>query len=58
LVLVRFGGLGSKHKPPGTEWIIAHDRDREHSMMDILLLALAFGFFAAAIGYTYVCERL
>jgi hypothetical protein len=27
-------------------------------MMDVLLLALAFGFFALAIGYTYACERL
>ena len=27
-------------------------------MMDILMLALAFGFFALAIGYTYACERL
>jgi len=27
-------------------------------MMDILMLTLAFGFFALAIGYTYACERL
>jgi len=27
-------------------------------MMDILMLALGFGFFAVAIGYTYACERL
>ena len=33
-------------------------RNREHSMMDVLMLALAFGFFAAAIAYTYACERL
>jgi hypothetical protein len=31
---------------------------KEHSMMDVLMLALAFGFFALAIGYTYACERL
>lgn len=30
----------------------------EHAMMDILMVALAFAFFAAAIGYTYACERL
>jgi hypothetical protein len=30
----------------------------EHPMMDILMVALAFAFFAAAIGYTYACERL
>jgi hypothetical protein len=27
-------------------------------MLDILMLALAFGWFALAIGYTYACERL
>jgi hypothetical protein len=32
--------------------------DQEQTMMDILMLALAAGFFALAIGYTYACERL
>jgi len=27
-------------------------------MLDLLLLALAAGFFAAGIGYAYACERL
>jgi len=31
---------------------------RSNPMMDILMLALGFGFFALAIGYTYACERL
>lgn len=31
---------------------------RSISMMDILMLALGFGFFALAVGYTYACERL
>jgi hypothetical protein len=30
----------------------------ENPMLDILMLALAFGLFAAGIGYAYVCERL
>ena len=30
----------------------------EHSMMDVIVLGLAFGFFALAIGYAHVCERL
>ena len=30
----------------------------EHPMLDIVMLALAFGFFAAGIGYAYACERL
>lgn len=33
-------------------------RNKEHSMMDFLMIALAIGFFALGIGYTYVCERL
>jgi hypothetical protein len=33
-------------------------RDKEHLMLDIVMLALGLGFFAVAIGYTYVCERL
>jgi hypothetical protein len=32
--------------------------DQEQTMLDILMLALAAGFFALAIGYTYACERL
>jgi hypothetical protein len=31
---------------------------RNTPMLDILMLALALGFFALAIGYTYACERL
>jgi hypothetical protein len=31
---------------------------RETSMLDLLMLILGLGFFAAAIGYTYACERL
>lgn len=33
-------------------------RIEEHTMLDILMLALAAGFFALAVGYTYACERL
>jgi hypothetical protein len=33
-------------------------RNEEHLMMDVLMLALGFGFFALAIAYTYACERL
>jgi hypothetical protein len=34
------------------------ERNKENPMMDILMLALGFGFFALAVGYTYACERL
>jgi hypothetical protein len=27
-------------------------------MLDIIMLALGFGFFVVAVGYTYACERL
>ena len=31
---------------------------RNDPMLDILMLALALGFFVAGIGYAYACERL
>jgi hypothetical protein len=33
-------------------------RGKEFLMLDIVMLALGFGFFAAGIGYAYACERL
>jgi hypothetical protein len=38
-------------------WPADHDA-QEHLMLDIAMLALGLGFFAAAVGYTYACERL
>jgi hypothetical protein len=38
--------------------IVAQRATRSNAMMDVLMLALAFGLFALAIGYTYACERL
>jgi hypothetical protein len=35
--------------------IIPH---QERAMLDILMLVLGLGFFAASIGYAYACERL
>jgi hypothetical protein len=32
--------------------------DKEHTMFDILMLALGLSFFVLAVGYTYACERL
>ena len=37
---------------------LAATTHRNISMLDILMLALAFGFFVAGIGYAYACERL
>ena len=33
-------------------------RDWRTLMWDVVMLALGLGFFAAGIGYAYVCERL
>jgi hypothetical protein len=30
----------------------------ELSMMDVVMVALAVGFFALSIAYVYACERL
>jgi hypothetical protein len=47
---------------PSSSWntrsLRAGARDKEHLMLDIVMLALGLGFFAAAVGYTYACERL
>ena len=52
---------------PGVALPPANEADRacgpysdalEHPMLDILMLALAAGLFAAGIGYAYACERL
>jgi hypothetical protein len=37
---------------------LRNTRDKEHFMLDIVMLALGLGFFVVAIGYTYACERL
>jgi hypothetical protein len=30
----------------------------ESSMLDVVMVALALGFFAVSMGYAYVCDRL
>jgi hypothetical protein len=35
-----------------------HTRDKEHPMLDVLMLVLGFGLFVVGIGYAYACERL
>ncbi|WP_283841865.1 hypothetical protein [Bradyrhizobium jicamae] len=39
-------------------WPPAASTHRSLLMMDIVMAALALGFFAAGIGYAYACERL
>jgi hypothetical protein len=38
--------------------LISRPQPGAHPMMDVLMLAIAFGLFAVGIGYAYVCERL
>ena len=38
--------------------LLSRMTQRSTPMLDVLMVALAFGLFAAAIGYTYACERL
>jgi hypothetical protein len=33
-------------------------RDKEHLMLDVVMLALGLGFFLVAVGYAHACERL
>jgi hypothetical protein len=33
-------------------------RIKEHPMLDLVMLAIALGFFALSIGYTIACDRL
>jgi hypothetical protein len=42
---------------PGTR-VSRATSHRTTPMLDILMLVLALGFFAAGIGYAYACERL
>jgi hypothetical protein len=37
---------------------VRNKRRKEHPMLDIVMLALALGLFAAGISYAYACERL
>jgi hypothetical protein len=30
----------------------------EHPMLDLIMLVIALGFFALAVGYAYACEQL
>jgi hypothetical protein len=33
-------------------------RDKEHLMLDVVMLAIGLSFFVASVGYAYGCERL
>jgi len=31
---------------------------KEHPMLDLIMLAIALGFFALSVGYSIACDRL
>jgi hypothetical protein len=31
---------------------------RKHPMLDLIMIAIALGFFALSVGYTIACDRL
>jgi hypothetical protein len=31
---------------------------KEHPMMDVIMLAIGFAFFALSVGYVVACDRL
>jgi hypothetical protein len=33
-------------------------REKEHPMLDVVMLALGLGFFLVAVAYAHACERL
>jgi hypothetical protein len=33
-------------------------REKEHPMLDVVMLALGLGFFGVSVSYAYACERL
>jgi len=47
---------GKRFQPLGSRAAIR--ANEENSMLDLIMLALGLGFFVAALGYTYACERL
>jgi hypothetical protein len=40
------------------QWSGPADTAQEQLMLDVFMVALCLGFFVAAVGYAYACERL
>jgi hypothetical protein len=47
-----------RNRPHGSAQYLRSAAREGAFMLDIVMLALGLGFFAAAIGYAYACERL
>jgi hypothetical protein len=56
-----FRQLTQVNIPPSRQTILPRQRTlrvKEHSMMDVIMLAIVFGLFAVSVGYTIACDRL
>jgi hypothetical protein len=38
--------------------ITTYQRCREHLMLDVIMIAIALGFFALSVGYAVACDQL
>ena len=52
------GGTSARQNAKAVRCCRLFATHRNSPMLDILMLALALGFFVAGIGYAYACERL
>jgi hypothetical protein len=48
----------ARHANPRNAVVRAMFHRSEHPMLDVILVAVALGFFALSIGYTIACDRL
>jgi hypothetical protein len=54
----RFDANQARAAPSGIYWQSGAFIARRTSMMDVVVLAIGFVFFALSIGYVYGCDRL
>jgi hypothetical protein len=56
----RFGAVLMQVKAAPAHWHLLGfpELRSEHSMMDVVMVALAVGFFALSIACVYACEQL
>jgi SNF family Na+-dependent transporter len=39
-------------------WFANFNRHEEHTMLDVIMLAIGLAFFALSVGYVYACDQL
>jgi hypothetical protein len=50
--------LSPNAAPQQSHFIHDATHRREHRMLDVIMLAIALGFFALSVGYTIACDQL